>query len=371
MGLSPACAVAASLEFQTADPMAVKGKEIDTEAASQILEQTNGEQNSNVDNGISNTSDDLTDTYSMDTSTTATETSENFTNIDHSSPADVTPEINTTGIVMQTTNYTCGPASLATVLNNIGINATEQELATLAGTDENGTTMYGLSEAAKAKGLNAIGMKLSIDDLKPNNIVFITANGEPHYSVIREVTNESVKLADPSIGNIEMSKEKFAEVYSGNALVISDPNVPALEVSNLTQINGTTEQTSNGNTNSSESVNNGTDTNSTSVQSENRILTKEEMQSIKGKRLGGRLYTVWVYGQYWTWWHWRYCNWWAYCGRGKNGGFVFAEFKAWQLQCWWEKETAWHEVQVRCVGGPPWNWNRRFTPPHPYGNPYY
>ncbi|MBM4240079.1 MAG: hypothetical protein FJ150_00100 [Euryarchaeota archaeon] len=57
---------------------------------------------------------------------------------------------------MHTINYTCGLAALATVLNNMRIKATEQELMNLAGTDENGTTMYGLAEAAKAEGLNAV-----------------------------------------------------------------------------------------------------------------------------------------------------------------------------------------------------------------------
>ncbi|NPV51756.1 MAG: hypothetical protein HPY60_11260 [Candidatus Methanofastidiosum sp.] len=84
----------------------------------------------------------------------------------------------------------------------------------LAGTNENGTTIYGLAEAAKARGLNAVSMKLSIDDLT-HNLVFITANGGLHFSVVTEVTNTSVYLADPSLGNIEMTREKFAEVYSG------------------------------------------------------------------------------------------------------------------------------------------------------------
>ncbi|MBM4240080.1 MAG: hypothetical protein FJ150_00105 [Euryarchaeota archaeon] len=132
--------------------------------------------------------------------------------------------------------------------------------------------MYGLAEAAKAKGLDAVGMKLSIEELKKNNIVYVTIDGGPHYSVVREVTNESVKLADPSLGNIEMSKEKFAEVYSGNALVISHPNVAALDVSSSIQVNGTAEQTSNE-----------TDANSTSVQADNsKTLTSEEMQNIIG-----------------------------------------------------------------------------------------
>jgi len=171
--------------------------------------------------------------------------------------------------------------------------------------------MYGLANAVKVKGLNAVGMKLSIDDLKPNNIVFITVNGGPHYSVVREVTNESVKLADPSLGNIEMSKEKFAEVYSGNALVISDPNVPALEVSNLTQVNGTTEQTSNG-----------ADTNSTSAQADNsKTLTKDEMQSIKGKHrtLEWKHVTWWEFGWYYTYYAWQ----WVYKGVRYIKGFFY------------------------------------------------
>ncbi|MEW6655110.1 MAG: cysteine peptidase family C39 domain-containing protein, partial [Bacteroidota bacterium] len=50
----------------------------------------------------------------------------------------------------------------------MGFNSTEGELKVLAGTDTSGTPMHGLSEAAKAKGLSATGMKLSVDDLKPN-----------------------------------------------------------------------------------------------------------------------------------------------------------------------------------------------------------
>ncbi|MEN4006038.1 MAG: cysteine peptidase family C39 domain-containing protein [Methanobacterium sp.] len=56
---------------------------------------------------------------------------------------------------MQSTAYICGPAALATVLQNIGIGVTEQELKVLAGTDTSGTSMYGLVRAAKAKLSNA------------------------------------------------------------------------------------------------------------------------------------------------------------------------------------------------------------------------
>ncbi|MEN4018170.1 MAG: cysteine peptidase family C39 domain-containing protein [Methanobacterium sp.] len=121
------------------------------------------------------------------------------------------PQTDTSGIVMQSTDYSCGPAALATVLQNIGINVTEQKLMVLSGTDKLGTNMYGLVRATQSKGLSATGMKLSVDDLKPNNIVFCNNQCEGHYSVVMEITNESVYLADPSKENIE-PEQRFSHI---------------------------------------------------------------------------------------------------------------------------------------------------------------
>jgi len=85
----------------------------------------------------------------------------------------------------------------------------------------------------------------------------------PHYSVVREVTENSVRLADPSLGNIEMSREKFSEIFSGNVLVITDPNIEAPGISvNKTPTNNT----------------------GASVQPENsQTLTAETMATIRGR----------------------------------------------------------------------------------------
>ena len=172
---------------------------------------------------------------------TSTTTSGNT--ITNNSIAD-TSQIDTTGVVIQSNIWNCGPASLATVLNNMGINATQDELANLAGTDETGTILYGLVHAAQSKGLNATGMLLSVDQLKPNYIVLlITANGL-HYSVITNITNTTVYLADSSFGNINITLEDFTAIYSGYALIITN--------------------------NSTNSTVNGT------------VLTNEQMQNIKG-----------------------------------------------------------------------------------------
>lgn len=179
--------------------------------------------------------------YKSDSTTTSGNT------ITNNSIAD-TSQIDTTGVVIQNNIWNCGPASLATVLNDIGVNATQDKLASLAETDKSGTSMYGLAHAAQVKGLTATGIILSVDQLKPNYIVLlITVNGL-HYSVITNITNTTVYLADSSFGNINMTLEDFKVVYNGYALVISS--------------------------NSTSSTFNGT------------VLTNEQMQNIKGTANG-------------------------------------------------------------------------------------
>ena len=177
-------------------------------------------------------------------------------------PAEFTIDDNitadTTGVVMQTRNYTCGPAALATLLQNLGINTTEDELADLAETTEDGTTMQGLIKAAKAKGVNLIGVKLNITELRGNMITYTVSDGEGHYTLIREVTNNTVKLADPTQGNIEIPLEEFQKIYTGYTLTT---------------------------TNQTETTENTTETENQTEPHINteKILSTEEMQRIKGR----------------------------------------------------------------------------------------
>ena len=234
IGVTPAFATLVTISDQTANSMVAKGKGIGMEAIFLIEQNKSGEISKN--NEVSSkTIDNLSSVKKADT----------------------------TGIVMQSTSYNCGPAALATVLNNLGINATEQELVNLAGTDEFGTTMQGLMQAAQSKGIKANGMKLSTDELKKDNIVFLNVDGSTHYSVVKGVTNKSVKLADPSLGNIEMPKEMFNEVYSGNALVISDLDLATGDLN--------------------DSKENGINTDSNTLKLGNNSTSAKMLQDLKGK----------------------------------------------------------------------------------------
>ncbi|RJS48160.1 MAG: hypothetical protein CIT03_09480, partial [Methanobacterium sp.] len=125
-------------------------------------------------------------------------------------------------VVMATSFYTCGPAALATILKNMGIYTTEIELAELAGTDETGTSLFGLTTAALNKGVTAIGARLTTDQLKSNHMVVLSIKGVNHFVVIQNITDTTVYLFDPNLGNVEMTMDKFNELYIGIALIINE-----------------------------------------------------------------------------------------------------------------------------------------------------
>ncbi|MCE5215330.1 MAG: right-handed parallel beta-helix repeat-containing protein, partial [Methanobacterium sp.] len=133
-----------------------------------------------------------------------------------------TSSIDSGEMVMATTIYSCGPAALATILKSLGIFTTEAEIARLASTDETGTSLYGLKIAAQSKGLTAFGGWLTTDQLEKNFIVVLSINGRNHIEVVQNITENTITLFDPNLGIIEMSRDKFNELYTGIALVIND-----------------------------------------------------------------------------------------------------------------------------------------------------
>lgn len=101
--------------------------------------------------------------------------------------------VDTSGVVMVDTVYDCGPAAVATVLQKyFNIIASQDQLASLAGTTYTGTSMYGLVQAVQDEGLDAYGLELSVDQLEPGNIVYLVHDGEGHFSVITDITSTTV-----------------------------------------------------------------------------------------------------------------------------------------------------------------------------------
>ncbi|MFB2622944.1 cysteine peptidase family C39 domain-containing protein [Methanothermobacter marburgensis] len=65
-------------------------------------------------------------------------------------------------------------------------------------------------------------MKLNITELRGNMIAYTVSDGKGHYTLIREVTSNTVKLADPTQGNIEIPLEEFQKIYTGYTLTTTN-----------------------------------------------------------------------------------------------------------------------------------------------------
>ena len=130
----------------------------------------------------------------------------------------------TTGIVMANDNYSCGPASLATVLNKNGFNLSLNEVSQHTNTSLDGTSMQSLIDAAKYYKFSAYGVEMETQNLKENCIVQLNINGDEHWTVIAKVTDTHVFLADSTLGNMNLSINEFNSYFSKKAIVISKDN---------------------------------------------------------------------------------------------------------------------------------------------------
>jgi len=126
----------------------------------------------------------------------------------------------------------CGPKSLLLVSSKLGVVADLDELTQLAEATETGTTMSGLQKAAKLKGLQAVGVKLSVDELAASGVMAICHLWGNHF-VVAVRGSTGIEVTDPSAeeGDQQLSIEDFRNYFSGFALLISkDPiNLPAVD----------------------------------------------------------------------------------------------------------------------------------------------
>lgn len=126
----------------------------------------------------------------------------------------------TAGIVMANDDYSCGPASLATVLNRNGLNLSLNEVSEHTNTSVNGTNMQSLIDAAKYYKFTAIGVEIDSSNLGENFIVHLNIDGSEHWTVITKLTDTHVFLADSTAGNINLSIDDFNSCFTKKAIIL-------------------------------------------------------------------------------------------------------------------------------------------------------
>lgn len=140
-------------------------------------------------------------------------------------------EFKNENLVRQGYDYSCGSATLATILKyyyDVPIEEKDvlDDILKSKGFDvskkillENGNTnlsFFDLSEFSKRKGFKAIGLAIDMDSLKNLEvpvILFVKVRKDEHFTVYKNMDENYVYLADPSFGNIKVSIDKFKEMF--------------------------------------------------------------------------------------------------------------------------------------------------------------
>ena len=150
---------------------------------------------------------------------------------------EIAEEKDTRSVVMAGDNYSCGPASLATALNKLGMNLSLNEVSAHTNTSiENGTTMQSLIDAAKCFNYSAIGVSIESKDLVENSIVHLNLGGGQHWTVLSRISEGHVFLADSTEGNINLTIDEFNSCYSGKAILLTKIAKQTTEISSNAKV---------------------------------------------------------------------------------------------------------------------------------------
>lgn len=120
-------------------------------------------------------------------------------------------------IVKQDLDFSCGAASLATLLNSFyGQNVTEEALLKAMDKGNGRASFEDMARALPQFGFRAQGFAASWEQLtrlKMPVVVYVKNRKQDHFSVLRGISGDTVWLADPSLGNRTFSREQFLSLW--------------------------------------------------------------------------------------------------------------------------------------------------------------
>ncbi len=134
-------------------------------------------------------------------------------------------------LVQQQTDFSCGAASLATILRYAyGLDVTEEDMldglfavSDPAVVEQQGFSLLNIKHYIERVGFRGRGYKLderTLDELKIPTIVLLDLNGYKHFVVLKRSAEDRVYLADPALGNKIMPKEEFMKNWNGIVFAI-------------------------------------------------------------------------------------------------------------------------------------------------------
>lgn len=126
-------------------------------------------------------------------------------------------ELRDAHVVKQDRDYSCGAASLATLLNEFyGLSLTEEQILKDMNKPDMMANFDDMARVVIRYGFNSGGVALSYEQLSKlivPVVVYLQHRGEDHFSVLRGISATQVQLADPSWGNRIFSKAQFLAMW--------------------------------------------------------------------------------------------------------------------------------------------------------------
>lgn len=154
-------------------------------------------------------------------------------------------ELRTDGVVMQSLDFSCGPACIATMLTyHFNDKVAERDIINylLLITDlkkvkeRKGFSLLDLKRYCTARGYEATGYRMDLADLmrlKEPVLVPINIRGYDHFVVLRGFREDRAFIADPVLGKLTMRTDKFAAIWKGGIVMVLSKKGVRIEGSNL------------------------------------------------------------------------------------------------------------------------------------------
>lgn len=119
----------------------------------------------------------------------------------------------------------CGAACLATISKQYGLSTSITRIREIAGTDKQGTNVYGMCKAAEQLGFTAKGVKGNqeafFSEIPLPAIAHVVVNGTLlHYVVVHKISKKEVIIADPGKGLVKKTPEEFFKEWTGVMILL-------------------------------------------------------------------------------------------------------------------------------------------------------
>ena len=140
-------------------------------------------------------------------------------------------ELRYVDMVPQKTDFSCGAAALATILNYAyGRQLTENqvisgllEVSDAAEVREKGFSLLDMKNYVQKQGMRGRGYSMTpelLEQLKVPIIVLLDIRGYKHFVVVKKTTADKVYIADPALGNRILDTKEFVAGWNRVAFAV-------------------------------------------------------------------------------------------------------------------------------------------------------